>query len=178
MKVFPYSSEYCSLEVVEHESGRAFYISILEEIEMPSEYTKILRALREATGDDVVILTIESSGGRVDSGMILYEAVKDCEAPVIGQVIYQACSMGFAILMACDNIQVTEYAEIMIHNASEGGGTSTMKIHEAKAYQDFSKERFDKLLDIVYSPILTTKELKQVKEGKDLYLMGSEFSER
>lgn len=72
------------------------------------------------TAQDITI-RFASEGGAVFEGVAMYEAIKRHPANTLGIVDSLAASAASFILMACDRIEMSKRARLMIHDAGVGG---------------------------------------------------------
>ena len=83
--------------------------------------SEFLRELKDL-GDDIseIDLRVHSPGGSILDGLAIFNGIKNHPAKVVGRVEGLAASMGSAVLMAADEIEIPENAYVMIHNVSGG----------------------------------------------------------
>lgn len=137
------------------------------EITEPSDYREAMQVLESASESDIVNLSINSDGGRLDSGLMLINGIRACAAPVVGQLHSNCGSMATGIALACDTWQLGEFAFFMIHTASYGIGG---KAQEVRGQSSFMESYVDKFLKSMYSGFLTAKEISLVSRGEDLWI--------
>ena len=92
---------------------------------------------------------INSPGGSVVDGMVLYDFIRMMKSPINTICTGRACSMGAIIYLAGDNRYVFPHSEIMIHDASFG------RAEFSGLKPDEIQEKTDELLE-------TTKMLRKV----------------
>lgn len=101
-------------------------VFITGEINMESanEFAQQILALnmREEDGDKPIDVLINSPGGEIIAGMLMYDAIQGSRAPVRVYCTGMAYSMG-AILLACGRERyILPNSEAMIHEPLLGGG--------------------------------------------------------
>lgn len=150
-------------------------IYITNEIAEPSEYTEMLATLAAAQENDTIELIINSPGGRVDTAVMILNALSQTNAFTKAKVVGEAASAASMIMLAADELEVAPFAFAMIHNYSTG---MYGKGHELKTQSDFIHSAYGELFHGVYKGFLSKKERKQVIEGKDMYLSADDIEAR
>ena len=140
-------------------------------IEEPSEYNELCFRLKSASPAEIFTLVINTPGGILDSALMLVDAIKTSKAKVIAQISGTVASAGTIITLACDDVDVAPHTAFMIHNYSSSGGHG--KGHEIKAMQAFVDANLNASFTSLYGGFLTPKEIKDVIDGKDIW-MGQE----
>ncbi len=79
-----------------------------------AEFVKELRALK---GVDRINLHINSPGGYVDAGLMMYAAIQQHPAEVVAYIESQAASAASFVAMAADKVVIAKNAQIFIHDA-------------------------------------------------------------
>lgn len=72
--------------------------------------------LLNTQSNDPITLNIDSSGGDVSVGLVIYDAIRLSEAMVSGVVCGSAHSMASVVLQACDMRKMTRHSTLLIHN--------------------------------------------------------------
>ncbi|MGL5984383.1 MAG: ATP-dependent Clp protease proteolytic subunit [Cetobacterium sp.] len=119
-----------------------------------------------------IVLSINSSGGYVDSGMALVNVIESSKIPVEAHVHWGA-SMAFVIIQSCHVRKMYKRGRIMWHNISSGvqGDHETMKETVKQMEQD--KKLIDSL--ILDRTKLSEKDLKSIyRAKKDKYFYAEE----
>ena len=151
------------------------YDAYIHEIGAPEMYADLFYVLDTAGEDDIIKLTINSPGGRLDSSLQLYNAIQSANCPVIANVVGLACSGGSIVMLACNEWNVMKNARIMVHAASGG---VVGKSHEIQASVEFDKKWDALVFSDIYKGFLTDKEITEVLAGRDIWLTGEETSVR
>ena len=141
------------------------YDAYIHEIGAPEMYADLFYVLDTAGEDDVIKLTINSPGGRLDSSLQLYNAIQSANCPVIAEVVGLACSGGSIVMLACNEWNVMKNARIMVHAASGG---VVGKSHEIQASVEFDKKWDAQVFSDIYKGFLTDKEITEVLAGRDM----------
>ena len=111
-KVQYYKREIPSFEMI---------VNLNDSIRDPGHYFDLVEEMESLTENDIVDLKVNSPGGRLDGLVYLVNAIRDCEAPVIGTLSGEAASAATVILLSCDGLRIKPYSTMMIHTASFGG---------------------------------------------------------
>lgn len=142
------------------------YIS--DEIGDPFLYNELCHKLRAAPDGATVTLHINTPGGRLDSAFMIVDAIKAAKSKVISHLVGTVASAGTIIALASDELTLADHLTFMIHNYSSSGVQG--KGHELKAYQEFSDKNLNNAFMDFYAGFLTTKEMEEVIDGRDLWL--------
>ena len=109
--------------------------------------------LLSQTRDEITII-INTPGGDVESGLAIYDAIKNCNCYVTG-IIHKAESMGAVITQACDKRLMMPNASFMYHKGTIGFDST----HRSTAYKWVERAKHD---DRVCDSIIFNK----IKEKK------------
>ena len=90
-------------------------------------------------------------------------------------VIINAYSSGSIVAMSCDEIELTPFCSMMIHNASSGSGG---KLGDMAGYANFKSDYFAEWYAQLYAGFLTEDELKDISKGQDFWLKEAQIRER
>jgi len=148
---------------------------ILDSIEEPAVYSELCHKLRTAEKGDTFTIHLNTPGGMIDSAMMIIDAIKASKAKVTAQLTGTVASAGTIIALSCDQVAVADHTAFMIHNYS--GGLSG-KGHEMKARQEFIDSSLKAAFESFYQGFLTEKEMKDVIDGKDMWMGKDEVIER
>lgn len=151
-----------------------YIINIDEEITSSKDYREVFYILSTATENDTIFFNINTPGGNVDTALQFVDGIKNSRACTIAKV-YDASSAGGMIMLACDEIALTEYASMLIHSVSGG---YYGKQQEIKSYHNFSELFNENLIRDTYSGFLSEKEIEEVGSNKDIWLNRSQIEKR
>ena len=151
---------------------RAFLTEVIEE---PSYYNELCFRLLTAAAHETFYLHINTPGGMIDSTTMLIDAIKQSKARVIAYLSGTVASAGTLITMACTDIQIAPHTSFMIHNYSGG---LRGKGHELKSQQEHTDKALNAAFTEFYSGFLTPKEMREVIDGKDLWMSPDEVLTR
>jgi membrane-bound serine protease (ClpP class) len=118
--------------------GRAVAIEIAGEIDLGlAPY--VARVLKEAQPDDLVILRVNTFGGRIDAAVQIRDALLQSKAKTLAFIDARAISAGALISLACDTIVMTHAATIGAATPVQLEGGKMAPV-EAKVVSYFRKE--------------------------------------
>jgi ATP-dependent Clp protease, protease subunit len=141
----------------------------------PEDFIDIFTTLRTATPNDVINIHINCSGGYCVTGVQLINEMISCKGKVISILNGMAASMATFILLAGHEIEIYPDSEFMIHFVSSG---TYGKGHEMKAHIDFLDRHYKKLYRKHYRFFLTSQEITEVINGKDMWMDSDEVISR
>lgn len=148
---------------------------ILDGIDEPAIYNELCHLLRVAERGDTFTLHLNTPGGLIDSAFMIVDAIKASKAKVTAYLTGTVASAGTLITMACDAVVVADHTSFMIHNYSGGLGG---KGHEMKARQEFVDRSLNNAFVAFYTGFLTEQEMKDVIDGKDMWMGKDEVLTR
>ena len=144
-----------------------------------AEFSKIINELKKATKKDKITCYISSPGGAAEVGIRLVNVLKEKFFGRITTVSdYMASSMGSLLFCVGDKRIIHKYSRHMMHNYSTG--YHTMKAEDLKTRVDFFDEHLEGFLKDVYvgQNILTKKEFKKLKKGKEYWFNAKDMLKR
>lgn len=161
--------------LISSQSSNNYKLYLCSEIGTPEEHLDVIQALQAATGNDTVDLYINNRGGYLSTTTQIIDAIKNCEAVVMGHLVGDAMSAGSIIFLACDSWRVAESVTLMIHNYSSG---SSGKGHEMYAQSDYDRKEYPNFFRSWYRDFLSEGEMEDVLKGGDIYMTTDEIMER
>jgi len=141
------------------------------EIEEYETYEEMLGELHTYSPHDVVVISINSGGGRIDIGDSIIKAIENCPAKTLAYVEAPIYSMASVIALACDELVLSRGSCLMFHNYSQFTGG---KGGELTSSVEHSNRHMSEMFSIVCSPFLTKKEINDIITDKDLYVYESD----
>ena len=150
-------------------------IYITEEVLEPALFTEVIATLDAAKQQDLVVLKLVTPGGRLDSCLMMIDAINQCEATVVAELSGVVASAGTMITMACDGVYMAPHCEFMCHYYSGGSYGKGNELWESIKFQSRNMKSF--YYDI-YKDFFTPKEIKRMINGHDFYLNKEQFDER
>lgn len=171
----PFSFGYESNVRVRNVPSKQYTIYLDRLIGSPNDYRDTIEALESAAPWDDVRLLIANGGGSIETGLILRDYIRACEAPVTAYIHECCASMATGIALACHNWHVGEFGHFMIHTASFG---LIGKAQEVKSEHDFMEKYTDRFLKSIYSGFLSPKEIQAIAKGQDKWIDTDELRVR
>ena len=146
-----------------------FYLS--GDVEGSEEYIEWFDIIRSASQNDVIKIYINSPGGDMFTAIQFMRVLTDTEAQVIISVEGACMSAATMIFMCGHQYEISPHSVFMFHNYS---GITVGKGGEMYEQISFEKKWFNKLVNNIYKDFLTEEEIKDIENGKDLWLDGDE----
>jgi len=154
-------------------SRLSFYLS--GAILSPGAYVEMIDRIRNAKSDEDLYIYINSTGGDLDTGIQLMNAMRQSEATITTVLDSQAYSMAALLFLSGDKKLVGNHALMMFHQySSDLGG----KGNELLAEVTMSARWFANIMADLCSPFLSQKEIADVLTGKDIWLESTEIIAR
>ena len=150
-----------------------FYLS--GEIGPAINYIEMIHAIRMAPPNDVIKLHLNTTGGQLDTGIQIINAMRESMAHIICVLEAQAYSMGSLIFLSGNEFVVQESSVLMIHNFS--GGVFG-KGHEQRSRLEAVSEWFEGFSHPLYVPFISQEEFDMVIDGKDMWIHTDEIETR
>lgn len=117
--------------------------------ESACEFVKKILLLNGESGEKPIRVFINSPGGEIDSGLLMYDVIQSSKAPIQMYCLGRAYSMG-AILFACGNHgrYMLPHSKLMIHEPLVGGnvGGSSSSVKSISKSLQSTKRMMDELL--------------------------------
>lgn len=155
-------------------SEDTYIINMDEDIGDAIEYREIVTRLLKATKNEKFVFHITSWGGLLSTATLLIDALLTTKASTKA-VIHTAASAATLIAFACDEIEVSDTATVMVHNFSvvqQGKGS------EVRAKAEFDERMFKALCEKLYTGILTNTEIEKLQEDSDIWMLGADLRGR
>ena len=150
-------------------------VYIDSEISEPSNYREMYHALINAGPQDLVLLHINSAGGRLDTGMQIINHIHNCKARVVGVMHMEAASMASAVMLACDDWELNPFSTCLVHSCSYG---AIGKQSDIRSRVDFTTKFNERYIRETYEGFLTEEEISRVLKGDDLYFDAEELDKK
>lgn len=139
------------------------------------QFVDHISVFESCTADDIVFLNVASNGGSVSVGQQYIEAMSRCPAMIFGVVGMGAASQASAILMACDDLLISDMSTILIHSFSYGNHSNANAMFNCA---DFNSKLNVKWIDKYFKDFLTPEERVDVLKGIDLLFDADQIQER
>lgn len=150
-----------------------FYVT--GEIGQADEYIPMIHAIRQAGGDEVIYIHLNTVGGYVNTTVQLLAAIDESDATIITSIEGECHSAGTLLFLAGDQFIVHDHSIMLIHNMSGG---AIGKSHEQAAQIHATSKWYERLIRQLYFQFLTEEELKAVLHGEDLWLDSANIRKR
>lgn len=131
--------------------------------------------IRNASEVDSVKIYINSVGGRVSTALQFLRVMEESAAHITCSIEGDCMSAATMIFLAADSFEISRHSSIMIHTYSGGVYGKGQEIHQQAQFEVVWSK---KLLKDTYKDFLTPKEIKQVSEGRDIWLTSKETGKR
>lgn len=155
-------------------ANRKIFIEGEIDAEKACEFVKEVMLLNDENAQKPIDVLINSTGGEINAGMLMYDVIQASKAPVRMFCIGRAYSMG-AVLLACGNHgrYMLPHGELMIHEPLLGnrvGGTSS----SIKSISDSLLETKRKMNQILAKHTGKSEEEVEKATGFDHYFSPEE----
>lgn len=171
-KVFKTSSKTETISKNDHR----FYINGGISMDAPW-FSELIQCLDTSTEHDTITITMNSYGGETYTAFQVIDMVNKCKAKVILHVSGICASAATIITFGgkYDELYISPISSFLFHS---GGTFDWGKPMDVIDNQTFYLERLDYVFRSVYSNILTQSEIKQILNGKELWLGGDQVTDR
>lgn len=150
-----------------------FYIS--EDISDPELYADMIHRIYMASSNDVIYIHLNTSGGRLDTGVQIINAMQNSAARIVTVLDGMAYSLGTLIFLAGHEMIVNDHCIAMFHNF-RGGVVG--KGNEITSQLEATVKWFSELAKQIYIPFLTEDEFNRILKGEDLWMRSTEIRKR
>lgn len=171
------SERTSSLENYPEYSYLEFSLYIYDELISPIFYAEIFHIFRLAKPGDVIHIYINSPGGDISTLCSFSAAIEETNAAVITHIDGSADSAAFVLAFMGDEIELSEFAQMMSHNVSMS--TSRTNMANLEKYAKNTKIMYKGMLEKYCYRILTQDEINSICEnGTEIHLSSKECEER
>lgn len=143
------------------------------EIENHEYYESLITQLGNAVEGDLMVIRINSPGGRADVGFMIVKAIKNSQATVLAHVVWPSASMASIIALACDGMLMDDHTSLMFHTYSGGSWGKSDDLLQDVLETHWS---LDNNAKNIITPFLTKIEVQKMQEGKDIYIRSDDVS--
>ena len=150
-----------------------FYLS--GEIGPPNYYIEMIHLIRTASPNDCVYMHLNTTGGQLDTGIQIINAMRESAAHIVCSIEAQAFSLGSLIFLCGDDFVVHDNAMLMIHNFN---GAMAGKGNEQRLRLEAVTTLFDQFVRPIYIPFLSDEEFDAVIDGRDIWLHSEGIKDR
>ena len=145
------------------------------EIKAADQYTDWFELIRSGGKSDIITIHINSYGGDLFTAIQLMRCIQESDAIITASVEGACMSAATMVFLQAQSFEISDHSAFMFHNYS---GIAVGKGAEMFAQVSFEKKLIDKMMKKVYNGFLSETEIKDVLEGKDLWLDGEEVALR
>lgn len=162
----------------EDEKNPPLHFYITSRITEIHNYIDLIHALDQAESDDEIHIHLATPGGDVNTTIAIIHAINRSCARVIAHADAGVSSSGTFIFLACSEWRIHDYSYFMFHDGSVSGGDDSKKFNESKKMIDFVSALYEQMSHDFYSKIFSEREIREILNGTDRYLMGDEVKLR
>lgn len=171
------SERTANLENYPEYSYLEFSLYIYDELISPIFYAEIFHIFRLAKPGDVIHIYINSPGGDISTLCSFSASIEETNAAVITHIDGSADSAAFVLAFMGDEIELSEFAQMMSHNVSMS--TSRTNMANLEKYAKNTKIMYKGMLEKYCYRILTQDEINSICEnGTEIHLSSKECEER
>lgn len=157
-------SPYTIMESVNSQVNYNLYLC--EDIGHPSMYIDMIQLIQYASEDTTITIHINCTGGRVDTGIAIINAMRASNAHIVTEIIGVAQSMAALIFLSGHEFRVHSHTQLMFHNYSGG---NVGKGNEMRASQQAIDTTFSSLSNDICRPFMSEEEVELMLDGKDYW---------
>jgi ATP-dependent protease ClpP protease subunit len=150
-----------------------FYLS--DDIGEPSEYTDMIHRISYANPADIIFIHLNTSGGHLDTGVQIINAMQNSQAKIVTVLESVAYSLGTLIFLAGDQMVVNDNCMMMFHNF-RGGVIG--KGNELISQLDATVKWFSAFAKKIYVPFLSEDEFTRLLKGEDIWMHSPDIRKR
>lgn len=150
-----------------------FYLSTV--IGNPEHYTEMVHRITFAHPTDTIHIHLNTSGGTLETGVQLINAMRNSQAKVVTVLEATAYSLGTLIFLCGDEMVVNDHCMMMFHNFNGG---IIGKGNELVSQLAATVQWFDALARDIYVPFLTREEVERISRGEDMWMLTPEIKTR
>jgi ATP-dependent Clp endopeptidase proteolytic subunit ClpP len=169
------SVNYPTISHHKDEDGKSTWIISIRGIIGGQElYTDVCNILLTASEDDTVIITLNTPGGVVFTGLAIIHAMQKSRATVVTRVIGMAASCGALIWSYGQKLEMCPFSRLMFH-ASSGGFMG--KTRDQRDYAEVTETLMKSINQRALTKnIITAKQFEDMFEARqDVYLNSKDL---
>lgn len=169
------NDSYENKMIIKNTKSTTIYdVYIDDDIKQAYEYRDVFNLLATCTEKDTVRFHINTLGGYIDTAIQFFHSLLNTKAKTIS-IIYSACSAGAYIALCADEVEVTHFGYMMLHNLSSGIEGKINDVHE---YSTFTINQNNYIVEQLCFGFLSKAEISEMKKGKELWLNKSDICKR
>ena len=155
--------------------GHVHEFYLCGEILGPENYIDWFQIIRRAPETDIVVIHINSHGGRLDTFFQFVKCIKEARATIHGSIEGNAFSAAADLFLACESHEIDENSSFMVHTYSGG---SAGKSHEMELEHEYVRRNWKRHVQEKYKSFLSSKEIGDLLDGKDIWLDPDDVMKR
>jgi ATP-dependent protease ClpP protease subunit len=148
-----------------------FTVDLLRSVKGTGYETLCTFLRNDVTTHDEITLALSNTGGCVDAGYKIINALRACEGKITCRVEAPCYSMGAILAIAGDKLIMEKNTFLMFHNYS---GMQRGKGQEALDMLVNTDEWIKEAFKSVCTPFLTAAEMNKIFDDKDVYIHDSD----
>ena len=161
--------------VYEKPVARMFDFYLTGDIKEAREYQDWNQILRTASETDAVVIHINSPGGDLFTIIQMMRSMAESPATVVASVEGMCMSAATLLFLSADVCEISEHSHFMFHTYSSGNwGKGSEQLANVQADDKWARHLFN----TVYKDFLSVKEIKEIVDGKDLWMNPAEVKKR
>lgn len=161
--------------VYEKPVARMFDFYLTGDIKEAKEYQDWNQIMRTITENDAIVIHINSNGGDIFTIIQLLRSMSDSPATVVASVEGMCMSAATLLFLSADVCEISEHSHFMFHTYSSGNwGKGNEQLASVTADDKWARHLFN----TVYKDFLTPTEIKEIVDGKDLWMNPQEVKRR
>lgn len=158
-----------------NEYGSVMDFYLLGSIGEASEYIDWFQKIRSARQTDLINIHINCPGGNLFTTVQFLQVLEECKAHLTMNVSGACMSAATLIFLQGDDFVINEHSAFLFHNYSggmigKGGEMYSNVVHDRKWSE--------KLFSSQYQDFLTTEEISQLVDDKDIWMDANTVVER
>ena len=161
--------------VYEKPVARMFDLYLTGDIKEAKEYQDWNQIMRSSSENDAIILHINSGGGDMFTCIQLLRSMADSPATIVASVEGMCMSAATLLFLSADVCEISEHSHFMFHTYSSGNwGKGNEQLASVQADDKWARHLFN----TVYKNFRTPQEIKEIVDGKDLWMNPAEVKKR
>ena len=161
--------------IYEKPVARMFDLYLTGDIKEAKEYQDWNQIMRTTSENDAIVLHINSGGGDMFTCIQLLRSMADSPATIVASVEGMCMSAATLLFLSADVCEISEHSHFMFHTYSSGNwGKGSEQLASVTADDKWARHLFN----TVYKNFLTTQEIKEIVDGKDLWMNPAEVKKR
>jgi ATP-dependent protease ClpP protease subunit len=150
-------------------------VNIDRDITAPEDFREEIAAIRGSKEGDVIHMTINTGGGRLDTTSAILSAMRSTKAHIITEAVGTVASAGTLLFLAGDEFKINQDLDFMAHTASGGMGGKSNNVVEQALHQQKSIQN---MFTSAYQHFLTDSEIESMLNGADYWMEAEEVADR